>query len=231
MTLPAAFFLAAALICGSAVAQGTLEVKISGIENGKPIPPEYAYCQPDGNGKAKPGGNKSPAISWSGAPEGTKSYALIVVDPDVPTDFSTANQEGKTIPADMKRQDFTHWALVNLEPTVTSLPPGVGKGAVNSAAGAVPQVESRSYIGTPGINDFASFMKDKPASTFTGYDGPCPPWNDERLHHYHFTVYALDIATLDLKEGFTGKQAQDAIKGHILAQGEVVGTYSNYVKK
>ena len=60
-----------------------------------------------------------------------------------------------------------------------------------------------------------------------GYDGPCPPWNDERMHHYHFIVYALNVPTLGLTGAVDGKKAQAAMEGHILAQGEVVGTYTN----
>jgi Raf kinase inhibitor-like YbhB/YbcL family protein len=53
----------------------------------------------------------------------------------------------------------------------------------------------------------------------TGYAGPCPPTGQ---HHYHFRVYALDktLGKITTRAGF-----QSAIKGHVLAQGELVGTY------
>jgi phosphatidylethanolamine-binding protein (PEBP) family uncharacterized protein len=47
-----------------------------------------------------------------------------------------------------------------------------------------------------------------------------------RLHHYHFRLYALDVETLPLEAGFTGKALQAAIQGHVLAQAEWVGTYT-----
>src|SRR5690606_29409386 len=58
------------------------------------------------------------------------------------------------------------------------------------------------------------------------YDGPCPPWNDSIVHHYHFTVYALDVETLGLQGKFGGPAALAAMEGHILAKGSVVGKYS-----
>lgn len=53
------------------------------------------------------------------------------------------------------------------------------------------------------------------------YTGPCPP---SGTHHYHFKVYALD-EKLDLKSGSTKQELENAMKGHIVAQGELVGLY------
>lgn len=52
------------------------------------------------------------------------------------------------------------------------------------------------------------------------------PWNDRLLHHYHFTVYALDVDRLALEGPFTGADARAAMQGHVLAQATHVGTYS-----
>lgn len=54
------------------------------------------------------------------------------------------------------------------------------------------------------------------------YKGPCPPLGAP--HHYHFKVYALDIL-LDLPDGSSKKQLEFAMKNHILAKGELIGTY------
>ncbi len=52
-----------------------------------------------------------------------------------------------------------------------------------------------------------------------GYVGPCPPWNDERVHSYHVTVYALDVDRLNLPDLFTRADLIAAAKEHILASG------------
>jgi Raf kinase inhibitor-like YbhB/YbcL family protein len=199
-----------------------LSIDIGGIGNGDKIPVNFAYCAPDGNGKTKPGGNLNPQIRWSGAPEGTKSFAVLVVDPDVPATFDDANKEGKTIAEDFPRQNFYHWVLVDIPSTISSLKQGQDSSGVRG--GGKPT--GKTPYGINGQNDYASFMK----GTFGGYDGPCPPWNDARLHHYHFRVYALDVESLGLKEPITGKDAEEAIGKHTLAMGESVGTFSNYAK-
>ena len=61
---------------------------------------------------------------------------------------------------------------------------------------------------------------------YAGYDGPCPPWNDERLHHYRFTLYALDVPTLGLSSAFGGPEALAAMEGHVLAESSWTGTYT-----
>jgi phosphatidylethanolamine-binding protein (PEBP) family uncharacterized protein len=46
------------------------------------------------------------------------------------------------------------------------------------------------------------------------------------MHHYHFTVYALDVEQLDFEGTFTGADALAAIEGHVLARASHIGTYS-----
>ena len=61
---------------------------------------------------------------------------------------------------------------------------------------------------------------------YYGYDGPCPPWNDEIVHRYVFTVFALDVAKLDVEGRLTGQQLRAAMQGHVLAQASLTGTYT-----
>ena len=77
-----------------------------------------------------------------------------------------------------------------------------------------------------GVNSYTDFLAGDPdmEGTYGGYDGPFPPWNDERLHHYHFVVYALD-ADLDLKPGLNRAELLAAIQGHVVGQGELVAVY------
>lgn len=196
----------------------TLTLTSTSLQSGKPIAEKYAYCTPDGKGQTKNGGNISPQLSWQGAPEGTKSYVLIVVDPDVPTDFTNANKGGKTLAADMPRQNFYHWILTDIPASITSL--AEGQDSAKFLEGGKPV--GKTAYGINAANDYSKFYK----GPYGGYDGPCPPWNDMRLHHYHFIVYALDVETLGLSAP-TGKQVEEAMANHILAKGELVGTYTN----
>jgi phosphatidylethanolamine-binding protein (PEBP) family uncharacterized protein len=79
-----------------------------------------------------------------------------------------------------------------------------------------------------GINDYTGFMAGDAdmGGEYFGYDGPCPPWNDERLHHYHFILYATDLVTCPVQEAFTATDVKRAIDSHILAEARLVGTYS-----
>ena len=150
---------------------------------------------------------------------------MVVRDPDVPADASDANTKGKTIPADAARVDFFHWLLVDVPASVSEITEGVASDGV-TAGGKAP---GRTVLGLEGTNTFTDFLKGSPREgTYGRYDGPCPPWNDERLHHYHVTVYALDVPTLGLPEdgSFTGADVLAAIEGHVLGQAEIVGTYS-----
>ena len=67
--------------------------------------------------------------------------------------------------------------------------------------------------GTSGVNSFGK----------TGFGGPCPPKKDH-AHHYHFHVYALDVDSIG-PAGLSKEDALNAMRGHILAEGEVVGTH------
>lgn len=200
-----------------------LKVKIGGIEHNQTIPEKFAYCAPDDSGHSKDGGNISPSVEWSGAPEGTKSYAIIVVDKDVPAKFDDANQDGKTIAVDFPRQSFYHWVLVDIPPSVTSIAEGQDSKGI-TPGGKIP---GKLPYGISGTNDYALKAGMNKGG---GYDGPCPPWNDERMHHYHFIVYALDIPTLGMEGTISGESAEAAMQNHILARGVVTGLYTQNTK-
>jgi Raf kinase inhibitor-like YbhB/YbcL family protein len=206
------------LIVGAAagpVAGEGLTVTVGGLRPGGVIPAVNANCVPAPQGHTTQGPNRSPKISWTKGPANTASYAIIAVDTDVPTVVDAANQEGKTIAASLKRRDFYHWVLVDIPPSVTSLPEGADSGEPS------PKKPGPIKYGVRGINNYSRGGK-----IFGGYDGPCPPWNDEIPHHYHFIVYALDVAHLGVSGNFTGPDVLKGMQGHILAKGEVVGVYS-----
>lgn len=205
----------AGLAPGPAQGEAMLTVKVDAIKPGGVIPPRFAYCVPAPMGHTGQGPDTSPSISWSRGPAATASYAIIVVDPDVPTVFDDANKEGKTISASLARRDFYHWVLVDIPAKITSLPEGADSGEPS------PKKPGPTKYGVRGISDYSGGGK-----VFGGYDGPCPPWNDEIPHHYHFMVYALDVTHLGVSGNFTGADALKAMQGHILAKGELVGVYS-----
>jgi Raf kinase inhibitor-like YbhB/YbcL family protein len=202
-----------------------LKVESDSITDGERVPDEHSFGVPDGDGKAAAeGGNRSPHLRWSGHPDGTQSFAVIVHDPDVPADASDVNQEGKTLPEDQERADFTHWLLVDISPDVTELPEGAGSDGI--VIGGKPPRETEH--GVAGVNSYTDFLAGDPdmEGTYGQYDGPFPPWNDARLHHYHFTVYALDVPSLGLEGEFKLDDVRAALEGHVLDQGELVATYT-----
>ncbi|MAZ01694.1 MAG: YbhB/YbcL family Raf kinase inhibitor-like protein [Sneathiella sp.] len=201
-----------------------LKVKIDGWENGDPIPGKFAFGVPAAEGHVALSDNRSPAISWSDAPQGTKSFAIICHDPDVPSSGEDVNQEGKTVPASLPRVDFYHWVQVDIPLEYSSL----AEGEVTDGITAKGKAPAKRAYGRTGLNNYTDWFADDPdmAGEYGGYDGPCPPWNDSIVHHYHFTVYALDVETLGLTGSFGGPEALAAMEGHILASGSYVGTYS-----
>lgn len=197
-----------------------MRIHSSSFEHGKPIPSEFAMGTPDGFG-----GNRNPQLSWEDAPEGTKSFALLCIDTDVPTDASLVGKHGVEIPVAHPRGDFMHWAMVDISTTMThvaagSCSDGITKGGKSDPPGpdGVRQ----------GLNDYTHWFKGDAdmGGDYTGYDGPYPPANDLRIHRYFFRVFALDVETLDLPAKFTAGDALRAIQGHVLDEAATYGTYS-----
>jgi len=92
---------------------------------------------------------------------------------------------------------WVHWVVYNMPPDTKSLPENAGKARLPQGA-------------LLGLNDFKK----------TGYGGPCPPIG---RHRYFHKLYALDI-TLDLRDA-TKSQIERAMRGHVLANAELIGTY------
>jgi hypothetical protein len=202
-----------------------MQLQSRDLNDGDAIDSRYALAKPDPESHMTFADNLSPHLAWSGVPEGTRSFAIVCMDPDVPSEADDVNQEGKSLPVDMPRVDFCHWAMVDVPPDVTELDSGeCAEGVTPKGKQDPPGPEGARQ----GLNDYTSFMAGDPdmAGNYFGYDGPCPPWNDERLHHYVFTVYALDIARLDLPDSFTGHDVIEALEGHVLGKASLTGTYT-----
>ena len=202
----------------------TLNVTVEGIGSDGYIDPDFAFCIKAEKQHVKEGHDKSVGITWSKGPEETKSYAIIMVDPDVPAVFDDAGKEGKTLPVTLQRRNFYHWILLDIPADKTSIPAYADSQAVAK--------KGKSEINTPygmrGVNDYAPYFASDPErkGIYAGYDGPCPPWNDELVHSYHFKVFALDVKTLGLKGQIDGKTAMAVIGPHVIAEGEAIGKYS-----
>ena len=201
-----------------------LSIHTDAWTNGSPIPAPFAFGKPGTDGPFALSDNISPAISWSSAPEGTQSFAFICHDPDVPSVGDDVNQAGRVVPADLPRVDFYHWVLVDIPPTVSNLAEGFGSQRITPRGKDCTSTDS----GINGQNSYTDWFAGDPdmEGIYGAYDGPCPPWNDSIPHRYYFTIYALGVPSLNLNGAFTGGQVLDAIKGHVLASAEHMGTYS-----
>jgi hypothetical protein len=100
-------------------------------------------------------------------------------------------------------QPWVHWVLYKLPPGTMRLPEGV------------PRSER--------LNEPGGALQGKNTWKTIGYRGPAPP-TGHGIHHYHFKVYALDTA-VDDGPGLTKAELLAKMKGHILAEGELIGTY------
>ena len=143
------------------------------VSNGR-IPRKYT-CE---------GEDVSPPLVWKGEPSGTKSFALVVDDPDAPDPKAP-------------KTTWVHWVVYNLSAATDALADGASRQLPHPAR--------------TGKNDWKR----------VAYGGPCPPIG---RHRYFHKLYALDTELPDLHEP-TKPQLEAAMKGHVLAQAELVGTY------
>ena len=153
----------------------SIQITSTAFSEGQPIPQKYT-CQ---------GSDFSPPLVWTNTPPNTKSFALIVDDPDAPAGI------------------WVHWVLYDLPATATGL------------AENTPKSEQLPDGAKQGLN----------SGSRLGYGSPCPP--SGKPHRYFFKLYALD-APLNLKPGATKKDLLKAMEGHVLAEGQLMGTYQRH---
>jgi hypothetical protein len=144
--------------------------------------------------------NVSPPLAWSGAPATTKEFAVILDDPDA-AQFNNG-------------QPYVHWIVYKIPGTATGLPEALPAGVITTGplTGTIQGMSNMVGRGRAGA--------PPPVPVFRG---PAPPAGSG-AHHYTFTVYALG-AGLDLKEGLNKPQLLDAIAGHVVAEGKLIGLY------
>ena len=192
--------------------------------DGGPVPRRASFGRPDPDTRVARSDNRSPHLAWDDVPDGCRSFAVLCVDPDAPSKPDDVNQEDREVPADLPRVDFFHWVLIDLPESCRSLEEGADSRGV-TPRGKPP---GPSEHGLRGLNDYTNWFSGDPdmAGDYGGYDGPCPPWNDARVHRYVFTVHALDVPTLGLTGNFRGPEVLEALQGHVLASASITGTCS-----
>lgn len=202
-----------------------MKLSSESFEHDSPIPPQCAFCVPDPENHVALGQNRNPALSWSDVPEGTKSLVLLCHDPDVPSKPDNVNQEGKKISKRLKRVDFFHWVLVDIPGDAVGIQEGEFSDEVTPQGKDGPSGPRGTR---QGVNDYTKWFEadEGMAGSYFGYDGPCPPWNDSIVHHYHFTLYALSLERCPVGDKFTGDDVLKAIDGHVLAETRITGVYS-----
>lgn len=189
------------------------------------IPEQFAFGAPDPVLHIRLAANHNPQLKWTGAPADTRSFALICVDPDAPGKPDDVNQEGRVVPESLPRADFHHWVMVDLPASTTEL--AAGECSDGIVAGGKKELKGPQGS-RQGVNDYTGWFANDVdmAGTYRGYDGPCPPWNDMRVHRYHFTVYALSCERCPVDGDFTGPQVLEAIRPFVIAEARMTGTYS-----
>ncbi len=162
-------------LVGKPKTEDGLDLHSPGFAEDEPIPLTFSAY----------GDNRSPRLDWNRGPAGTRSYALLLEDPDAPSE-----------------KPFVHWVIYNLPATTTSLPAGLPEnGLLSKPEGAVQ-----------GSNSIGGL----------GYFGPRPPAGP--AHHYHFQLFALDTV-LPLHPGADRAALVASLKGHVLAESDLVGTF------
>ena len=190
------------------------------FQNGQPIPAEFAAG--DANGFA---GNRNPQLSWREVPEGTRSFVLLCVDPDVPTVAELVGRDDVSIPLDQVRGEFVHWVMVDIPAELREIAAGSCSDGFTAHGKAQPAGPAGAR---QGLNDYTGWFAGdaQMGGTYRGYDGPYPPFNDERLHRYFFRLFALDLPRLPVEGDFSAADALRAMQGHVLAEAALHGTYT-----
>jgi Raf kinase inhibitor-like YbhB/YbcL family protein len=158
--------------------QSMLQITSSAFQSGANIPPRFT-CDDR---------NISPELTWKGAPAGTKSFVLVMHDPDAPISGG-----------------YTHWVAFNIPANADHF------------AEDEPKQDHLPGGGIQGKNDSGTY----------GYTGPCPP---SGTHRYYFRLYALDLE-LDPNTSGNKSSLEQAMKGHVLAQAELMGKYARSSSK
>jgi len=205
-----------------------MKLSSDSFRNGGAIPAENAFAALGKDGQVSLSANRNPHLAWRDVPAGTESLVLLCIDGDAPQDASDVNRAGHSLPASLPRGDFFHWSLIDIPVGVQAIAEGALSDGVTAHGKPGPAAALDGLALRQGVNDYSGWFAADPAMAgdYYGYDGPCPPFNDERVHHYMFRIYALDTPRLELKGRFTCADVLNAIHGHIIDEAQLIGTYT-----
>ena len=187
---------------------------------GQPIPGEFAMGLPSGFG-----GNRNPQLAWNDVPAGTRSFALLCIDPDVPTVAELVGRQDVEIPLEQPRTEFVHWVIADIPADLREIAAGSCSDGITARGKATPAGPAGAR---QGLNSYTQWFAGdaQMGGDYFGYGGPYPPFNDQRVHRYFFRLFALDVATLPLPARFGAGDVLNAVQGHVLAEASVWGTYT-----
>jgi len=190
------------------------------FQNAQPIPADFAMGRVEGFG-----GNRNPHLAWDEVPAGTRSFALLCIDPDAPTVPETVGRSDLQIPVEQPRGDFIHWVMVDIPAATRVIEAGSCSDGISARGKQTPPGPDGAR---QGLNDYTGWFAGDAdmGGDYFGYDGPYPPFNDLRMHRYFFRLFALDVERLDVSGKFTAAQVLRAMHAHVLGEAVVHGTYT-----
>ena len=197
-----------------------MQIASDSFEHRGRIPAAFAMGAAEGFG-----GNRNPHLRWRDAPAGTRSFALLCIDTDAPTDGALVADAGTAIPVEHPRGDFVHWVLIDVPADVYELAAGSCSNGVTARGKSAPAGPAGAR---QGLNDYTGWFAGDVdmGGDYLGWDGPYPPGHDLRLHRYFFRLFALDVERLDVPARFAAADVFRAMHGHVLAETAIYGTYS-----
>lgn len=196
------------------------------FKEGETIPGKNSFAVYDAENHLRLSDNLNPHLRWEDIPAATRSLVLLCHDPDVPSEGENVNQPGRTVAVSLPRINFFHWALLNIPPEQHEIAEGSQSSGITVKGKPGPDAPHGLLH---GINDYTYWFAgdESMAGEYYGYDGPCPPWNDELVHRYIFTLYALPTAQLPISGELTGAAIFNALNSsNILARATLTGIYS-----
>jgi|SRR5579871_87422 len=189
------------------------------FSEGAAIPGEFCFAVIDLANHVALSTNRNPQLAWSDVPEGTKSFALICHDPDVPSKGDDVNQEGREVPASLPRVNFYHWLLWGIPASAREIAAGAQSDGVTARGKSGPETPGGMRH---GINSYTGWFAGDPdmKGDYYGYDGPCPPWNDAIVHHY---VVCAGCASAGCEGGIGRGECRGCAEGTRACGGEADG--------